>query len=195
MSTPLLHADLAALEKIIKKYIDDFSMVNHAAKVILRGLSLIGVGARPLVDHFVFRTLNPKERIEEFRSLGYTLDPSAKFFSEKKPHIEVYRCRCLPAILLEEAHGAVARDWVKTFGDAAPYIMAMRVDDLEDAELHLEKQGVGFLRPSAGKTGEELREIASFLTCREGKTVNALVLVERHAGNMNYYAPDFWAKA
>jgi hypothetical protein len=195
MTTPLVHSNLVTLEQVLRKYAEDFAAENHAAKVITRGLSLVGIGIRPILDHWVFRSIHPLSRIKEFQDLGYVRDPDAKVFSEKKMRVEVYRCTGMPAILVEEAHDHEAHDWVKTFGDQKPYVMAVRVENLEESEMYLEKQGIGFIRPSAGKTGEEIREIASYLTIREGKTVNALLLVERHAGNLNYYAPGFWAKA
>jgi len=195
MSAPLTKAELTALEGTLKKYAEDFVTTNHAAKVLLRALSLVGIGLRPILDHFVFRTQDPKERIREFQDRGYVKDPAAKVFSDHKSKIEVYRCKCLPAILIEEAISPAAQAWVKAFGDESPYVMAVRVDNLEDAEIHLERQAVGFLRPSAGKPGEEIREIASIPVFQKGETVNVLVFVERHAGNMNYYAPDFWARA
>ena len=195
MTYSLTHADLIVLENKFRKYADDFAEGNHAAKVVSRGLSLVGIGVPPVLDHFVFRTMDPKVRAHEFQDLGYARDLAVKVFSDKKHSVEVYCCKGLPAVLIEKVHDKGAQEWVQTFGDQAPYVMALRVENLEDAELHLEKQAVGFIRPSAGKMGEEIREIASFPTLRDGKTVNALVLVERHAANPNFYAPDFWAKA
>lgn len=195
MASSLTHADLVTLEKIFRKYAEDFSAANPAAKVLCRGLSLVGTGILPVLDHFIFRAINPKERVLEFRDLGYAHDPATRVFSARKHSIEVYRRKGFPAVLIKEAHDPAAQEWVKTFGDKAPYVMAVRVDNLEDAELNLEKQAVGFLRPSGGKVGEELREIACHPSFQDGKIINVLVLVERHAANTDFYAPDFWAKA
>ena len=195
MSAPLTTADLVTLEAVLRRYANDFALSNRAAKTLLRALSLVGVGLRPILDHFVFRSQDPKQRIREFLDRGYVKDPKVKVFSRGKKRTEVYRCKCLPAILIEEVADPAAKKWVKAFGEQAPYVMAIRVDNLEDAEMHLERQAVGFLRPSAGKEGEELREIAAMPTFKDGKTANVLALVERHAGNLNYYAADFWARA
>ena len=70
--------------------------------------------------------------------------------------------------------------------------MALRVDDIEEAVVRLEKQSVGFIRPPAGKRGETLREIAALPEVRDGKNAHHLILVERHAGDERFYSPDFW---
>ncbi|OQA58193.1 MAG: hypothetical protein BWY42_00155 [Candidatus Omnitrophica bacterium ADurb.Bin277] len=190
-----LHLNVNALEQLLKKNIDAFAAVNPSAKVILRGLSLVGIGFRPVLDHLLFRTTRPSERVREFTELGYSGDPSARVMDGCGNPVSVYRCRCLPAILIEEARGKDSREWVRLFGDSSPYMLGMKVDSLEEAAFYLEKQAVRFLRPEAGKPGEEVRAIAALPVFRDGAAVNVLVLVERHAGNTNYYGPDFWSKA
>jgi hypothetical protein len=73
--------------------------------------------------------------------------------------------------------------------------MALRVDDIEDAAFHLEKQAVSFLRPPAGKHGDHLREMAAVPCMKDARPANYLLLVERHAGDARFYAPDFWLKS
>lgn len=187
--------NIKGLESVFRKYAEEFAAVNPAAKVILRGVDLVGIGIRPVLDHFIFRTLHPEERIREFLELGCVKDPFAKVLPGKRFRTEVCRLNGFPAVLVEDVRDREAQDWVKAFGDQAPYVMAVRVESVEDAALHLEKQGVGFLRPPAGKIGEQVRAIASLPVFRDGKALSVLVLVERHAGNPGYYAADFWTKA
>ena len=180
------------LEQVLKKYAEDFSQRNPAAKVLARGLSLVGVGMRPLLDHFVFCTLRPKERVQEFLDLGYEKDPAAKLFSNKGHHTEVFRKGCAPAILIKCPRDKAGQDRVKELGDQAPFVLALRVDDIEEAAFRLEKQAVPFLRPPAGKREETLRQMATVPEMRQGMAASYIMLVERHAGDRRFYLPGFW---
>ena len=184
--------DPVLLEQALKRYVADLAAENSAARVVTRGLSLVGVGIRPVLDHFIFRTVHLKERAHEFLDLGYERDPAAKVLEPKGHGIEVFRKGCAPAILVEHPHEKSGLDWVAHFGDQKPYAMAVRVEDIEDAAFRLEKQAVAFLRPPAGKHGEDLREIAAVPETRDGKNASYLIFVERHAGDPRFYAPDFW---
>lgn len=187
--------DPALLEQSLKKYALDFAAENSAARVVTRGLSLVGIGIRPLLDHFVFRTVHLKERAREFLELGYERDLTAKVLEHQGHGVEVFRRGCAPAILIEHPREKAGLDWVAHFGDKKPYSMALRVEDIEEAVIHLEKQAVSFLRPPAGKHGETLREIAACPEVRDGKNAHCLVLIERHGGDVRFYSPDFWVKA
>jgi len=184
--------DPALLEKILKQYAVELALENTAVRVVARGLSLVGVGLRPILDHFIFRTVHLKERAAEFLEMGYERDPAAKILERKGHSVEVFRKGCAPAILVEHPHEKTGLEWVAHFGDKKPYAMALRVDDIEEAVFHLEKQSVGFLRPPAGKCGEALREIAALPEVKEGKNAHHLILVERHASDQRFYSPDFW---
>ncbi len=184
--------DPAILEQILKQYAADLVQENTAARVVTRGLSLVGIGLLPVLDHFIFRTVHLKERANEFLELGYEKDPVAKVLEHKGRGVEVFRKGCAPAILVEHPHEKAGLDWVAHFGDKKPYAMALRVDDIEEAAFRLEKQSVGFIRPPAGKHGETLREIAAAPEVKDGKSAHHLILVERHAGDQRFYSPDFW---
>ncbi len=186
--------DPALLEKILKKYAAELASENTAIQVVTRGLSLVGVGVRPILDHFIFRTVHLKERANEFLEMGYERDPDAKVLEHKGHSVEVFRRGCAPAILVEHPHEKTGLEWIAHFGDKKPYAMALRVDDIEEAAFHLEKQSVGFIRPPAGKHGETLREIAASPGVKDGKNAHYLILVERHAGDERFYSPDFWIK-
>lgn len=185
--------DPAMLEQTLKQYAAGFASENAAARVVVRGLSLVGIGIRPVLDHFIFRTVHMKERASEFLDLGYERDLTAQVLDHKGQGVEVLRRGCAPAILVAHPHERAGQDWVAHFGDKLPYAMALRVDDIDEAAFRLEKQAVGFLRPPAGKHGEALREIAALPEMRDGKNAHHLILVERHAGDQRFYAPDFWA--
>ncbi len=192
MSFDVHAGDPSLLEQVLKKYAEDFAQKNPAAKVLVRGLSLVGVGVRPLLDHFVFRTLHPKERAQEFLELGYEKDPAAKVFSGRGHDTEVYRNACAPAILIKCPHDKAGQDGVREFGDKDPYVLAVRVEDVDDAAFRLEKQAVAFLRPSAGKKEDLLRQIAAAPEMRQGIPAGYLMLVERHRGDQRFYLPGFW---
>lgn len=187
--------DPAALEKLLRQYAADFTAENSAAKVVTRGLSLVGIGIRPVLDHFIFRTVHLKERAREFLDLGYERDLTAKVLEHKGHGVEVLRCGCAPAILVEHPHEKEGLDWVAHFGDKKPYGMALRADNIEDASFRLEKQSVAFLRPPAGKHGDALREIAAAPDMKDSRPASYLILIERHAGDQRFYSPDFWAKS
>ena len=182
----------AVLEQVLKQYVSDLVVENSAIRVVVRGLSLIGIGVRPVVDHFIFRTVHIKERAREFLELGYERDLTAKVLEHKGHGVEVFRGGCAPVILIEHPHEKSGLDWVAHFGDKKPYALALRVEDIDEAAFRLEKQAVGFLRPPAGKHGENLREITSLPEVKDGKSTHHLILVERHAGDQRFYSPDFW---
>ena len=184
--------DPAFLEQVLKQYVAVLAAENAAARVVVRGLSLVGIGIRPILDHFIFRTVHPKERANEFLGLGYQRDLTVQVLERKGQGVEVFRKGAAPAILVEHPHEKAGLEWVAHFGDKKPYAMALRVEDIEEAAFRLEKQAVGFLRPPAGKHGETLREIAASPEVKDGKNAHHLILLERHAGDERFYAPDFW---
>ncbi|MBU9889132.1 MAG: hypothetical protein KTQ49_04620 [Candidatus Omnitrophica bacterium] len=189
MSSDTVSDKYVLLERILRKYTEDFAQKNVAAGVLMRGLSLVGVGMRPLLDHFVFRTLHPKERAQEFLELGYEKDPETDVFCGKAHETEVYRNGCAPSVLIQHSTEKADQEWVKRFGDQAPFVLAVRVEDIDEAAFRLEKQAVAFLRPSAGKKGDSLRQIAAMPTADQGLPHNYLTLVERHRGDRRFYLP------
>lgn len=189
---PFQVAGAGALEAFLKKCAEDFTLQNHAARVVLRGLSLVGIGLRPVLDHVVFRTLHLKQRGQQFFNLGYERDIDAKVLSRKGHGVEVFRNGCAAAILLEHPHEKAGLDWIAQFGDNNPYYLAVRVDDIEEAVFRLEKQGISFLRPVVGHREDSLRQIVTVPEMKNGQLYSHLVLVERHAGDQRFYAPDFW---
>ncbi|EFK97065.1 hypothetical protein LDC_0900 [sediment metagenome] len=180
MSLPVQNT--SSLEASLKKYAEAFALQNHAAKVVMRGLSLVGVGLRPVLDHIAFRTLHLKQREQEFLDLGYEKDVTAKVLLKKGHGMEVFRRGCAAAIILEHPHEKSGLDWIAAFGDREPYYLAVRVEDLDEAVFCLEKQGIGFLRPMAGHRDDHLRQVAAVPEMKNGKEYSHLVLVERHAG-------------
>lgn len=190
MSVPVANASV--IEAFLKQQAEAFASHNQAAKVVVRGLSLVGIGVRPILDHFIFRTVHLKQREQEFLDLGYEKDITPKIISKKGHSVEVFRKGCAAALLLEHPHGKEGLDWIERFGDKDPYCMALRVEDIDEAAFRLEKQAVGFLRPAVGHHEDSLRQIATVPEIKDGKEYSHLVLVERHAGDPRFYAPDFW---
>ena len=195
MSSLVMNSGRGPLESLLKKYEDEFIARNHAAKIVARGLSLVGVGLSPVLDHLVFKAMDGHQRAKEFLELGYVKDSSAVLLQPRNVHGEVYRKEGYPAILIQPAQHAQDREWLDKFGGSGPCALAVRVGDLEDAVFSLEKQGVAFLRPGAGHKGENLRQIAATPEMKDGIAATTFVLVERHAWDNHFYAPDFWKHA
>ncbi len=191
MSLPVQNISL--LEASLKKYAEAFAAQNHAARLVTRGLALMGIGLRPILDHIVFRTLHLRQREQEFLGLGYEKDMNAKVLLKKGHGVEVFRRGCAAAIILEHPHEKTGLDWIANFGDQEPYYLAIRVEDVDEAVFRLEKQGVSFIRPVVGHRDDNLRQIATVAEMKDGKEYSHLVLVERHAGDQRFYAPDFWS--
>ncbi len=184
--------DAAMIEQVLKEYAEGLAAENPAVRVVTRGLLLVGVGIRPVLDHLVFRTVHLAERTQEFLALGYERDHAAKILEHRGHGVEVLRKGCAPAILVEHPHEKSGLDWVAHFGDKKPYALAVRVEDIDEAVFRLEKQAVGFIRPPAGQHGDILREIAAKPEIKDGKNASHLILIERHAGDQRFYSPDFW---
>ncbi|MFA5168153.1 MAG: hypothetical protein WC530_06455 [Candidatus Omnitrophota bacterium] len=182
----------ALLEQILKQYAEGLALENTAVRVVTRGLTLVGIGIRPVLDHFIFRTLRPEEKANEFLEMGYERNPASGVLEHKGHGVEIFRKDHAPAILIEHPRKKAGMDWVTRFGDNKPYAMALRVDNIDEAAFHMEKQSVGFIRPPAGKHGETLREIAALPEMKDGKNAHYLILVERHEGDQRFYPPDFW---
>lgn len=184
--------DAAMIEQALKQYTEGLAAENASIRVVTRGLSLVGVGLRPVLDHLIFRTVHLAERTHEFLALGYERDLKAKVLEHKGHGVEVLRKGYAPAILVEHPHEKSGLEWVAHFGDQKPYAMAVQVEDIEEAAFRLEKQAVSFIRPPAGQHGDILREIAAKPEVRDGKSASHLILIERHAGDQRFYSPDFW---
>jgi len=192
MSSSSGYKDPALLEQTLKMYVADLAAENPAVRIVTRGLALVGIGVRPVLDHLVFRTAHLKERAREFLELGYERDPAAKVLEHRGRGVEVLRKECAPSILIEHPHEKEGLAWIEYFGDQKPYALAVRVEDIEEAAFRLEKQSVGFLRPPAGKHGGVLREIAAVPAVKGEKNAHYLILVERHGDDQRFYSPDFW---
>lgn len=192
MPIPSINFDKSSLEALLKKYIDDFAVRNRAAKIVLRGLSLVGVGARPVLDHLVFRALDPSQRALEFLALGYEKSTLHTLLHKQNSFVDVYCRKDYPAVFILHANDPRMISWIEKFGDGALYYLAIRVGDIEEAVFSLEKQSIAFLRPVAGSKGEDLRQIASLPETQAGQIATTLVLVERHVADTKFYAPDFW---
>lgn len=182
------------LEQVLQGYVEGFSGRSTVARVFLRGLSVIGVGVRPLLDHFVFRTLQPGERVRELLEMGYLRDTATRVFFGGERHVEVYRNDCAPAVILECPDDPVEREQAKVWGDQIPYVMAVKVENIEEAAFRLEKQAIQFLRPPAGKREESLRQMTALPETFQGTAPGYMMFVERHGGDRGFYLPVFWAK-
>ncbi len=181
------------LDKIFDGYIKNICEDSIAIKTFFRALSLVGIGARPVLDHIIFRTSSPRQIIAPFLEFGYGRDLNARILPDSSSW-EIYRCENAPAILLSIPHTKEELDWLNRWEDDHPYVIAVRVKDIDQAVFNLEKQGVIFLRPSTGSAKENLREIAIAPSTVEGMDKSFLLLVERHQQSRDFYAPNFWRR-
>ncbi len=189
-----------ALEQLLHHYTLNFTAQNHAARIVARGLSLIGVGIRPLIDHFTFRTLDVENRAQEFLKHGYEYDADTGLIQGGHSWTKLYIKSGYPSIFLEQAfegkkgQGSMIREWVGSFGEEMPYHLAVRVEDMDEALISLEKQGISFVRPVMGNPGSSLRQISATPEIKERKPFTSLVLVERHGDYSGFIMPDLFAR-
>ena len=184
------------LEKLLRRYIDDFISNNHAAQVIANGLRVVGVGFRPVIDHITFRTLNVEKRALEFLSFGYEYDRTLGVIEYENWWAKVYRKPGYPTIFIDQAFegargkGAIIPDWVNAFGDKTLHHVAVCVDDIETSIFYLEKQGVPFAGKIVGEKGTDLRQIFTQPEMRDGKPFSVIELAERHRGYSGFLPPQ-----
>ena len=184
------------LEVLLRRYVDDFVRQNEAARVISDGLRVIGVGFWPVIDHLTFRTLDVEERAREFLKFKYTYDSELGILEYNNWFAKVYRKPGYPALFLDQAYagargkGSLIPDWVKAFGDKTIHHVAVRVEDIEQSILFLEKQGVKFAGEVVGERGSELRQIFTQPEMKKGKAFSVVELTERHQGFMGFSPPQ-----
>ena len=184
------------LETLLRRYADDFVRQNQAARVISEGLRVIGIGFWPVIDHVTFRTLDVEARAKEFLKWKYTYDSGLGVLEYNHWFAKVYRKPGYPALFLDQAYpgergkGSLIPDWVKAFGDKTIHHIAVRVEDIEQSILFLEKQGVPFAGEVVGERGSELRQIFTQPEMKKGKAFSVVELTERHHGFMGFSPPQ-----
>lgn len=184
------------LEKLLHKYVGDYTAQNRAAKAVADGMRVVGVGFRPIIDHVTFRTLNVEKRAEEFLDYGYAYDSKLGVIEYENWWAKVYRKPGYPTLFLDQAFdgkrgkGSLIPDWVNTFGDKTLHHVAIQVDDVENAIYYLEKQGIAFAGSIVGDKGSDLRQIFSQPEMKKGKVFSVLELAERHRGYSGFLPPQ-----
>ncbi len=184
------------LEKLLRRYVDDFIENNKAAKVIAEGMYILGVGFRPIIDHMTFRTLNVEERAKEFLNLGYEYDQKLGVIEYDNWWAKVYRKPGYPVLFIDQAYDgergkpSLIPDWVKTFGDKVLHHIAIQVDDIDHAIYGLEKQGVAVAGKVVGDRGTDLRQIFTAPEMKKGKAFSVVELTERHRGYTGFLPPQ-----
>jgi len=184
------------LEKLLRKYINDFIANNQAAKVIADGLRVVGIGFRPVIDHLTFRTLDVEKRAKEFLVYGYRYDESLGVIEYDTWWAKVYRRANYPTLFIDQAYDvprgkkSLIPEWVKTFGDKVLHHVAIQVDDIENAIFFLEKQGVPCAGEIVGAKGTDLRQIFTKPEMKGGKAFTVLELTERHRGYTGFLPPQ-----
>ena len=184
------------LEGLLKRYVDDFTTQNQAARIISEGLRVIGIGLWPVVDHLTFRTLDVEKRSREFLKHGYQYDSKLGILEYNNWFAKVYRRAGYPALFIDQAflgkrgEGSVIPDWVAAFGDHTLHHVAIRIDDIEKAVFYLEKQGVKFAGEIVGDRGADLRQIFTQPEMKKGKAFSVVELTERHRGFDGFSPPQ-----
>lgn len=184
------------LEILLRSYIEDFVVNNHAAKILSTGLRVLGVGLRPVIDHITFRTLKVDQRAKEFLAHGYRYDKSLGVIEYENWWAKVYRKPGYPTIFIDQAYdGPRGREslipgWVNAFGDKVLHHVAVLVDDIESSVYYLEKQGIAFAGSIVGEKYTDLRQIFTKPETREGKPFSVLEMAERHRGYAGFLPPQ-----
>lgn len=184
------------LENILSKHIDAFVSGNQAAQVVAKGLSILGVGLRPLIDHMTFRTLDIEARAREFTAQGYEWDESAGIIEYESWKAKVYRKPGYPAIFIDQAYedargeGSPISAWVHKFGDQGLHHLAIQVDEITQAIYYLEKQGVRFSGKIIGAKHTNLRQVFTLPEDVDGVQYTVLELSERHCGYTGFSSPQ-----
>ena len=185
-----------ALDNALKKYINDFIAGNKAAQTISKGLKVLGIGLRPVIDHITFRTHDVKSRAKEFLDFGYALDTSVGKIKYKKVWAEIYRKHGYPTISLEQPFEGErgkkcdVSEWIKKFGENVAHHIAIQVEDVNQAVFYLEKQGIPFVNYRGGKKGSVLRKVMTSPEIKDGKEYTLLELIERHFGYSGFCTLD-----
>lgn len=184
------------LEELLHTYIDDYVQKNQAARVLARGLQVVGVGFMPIVDHLTFRSLSVEKRAEEFLNFGYAYDEKLGVIEHEQWWAKVYRKEGYPDIFIDQAFdgergkGSLIPEWVQTFGEKCLHHVAVRVENIEEAIFFLEKQGVPFAGNIVGDRGSDLRQIFSKAEMKDGKPFTVIELTERHHGYKGFLPPQ-----
>lgn len=184
------------LEALLRRYVDDFIHQNHAAQVLAQGLRVIGVGFWPIIDHLTFRTMDVDQRAKEFLKLGYTHDTQMGILEYNNWFAKVYRKLGYPTMFIDQAYqgsrgkGSLIPEWVKAFGDKTLHHVAVRIEEIEDSVLFLEKQGVKFAGEIVGDRGADLRQIFTQPEMKKSKPFSVIELTERHRGFSGFSPPQ-----
>lgn len=184
------------LETLLRRYVDDFVSQNQAARVIADGLRVVGIGFWPVIDHLTFRTLEIEKRAKEFLKFKYTYDSALGLLKYNNWFAKVYRKPGYPPLFIDQAYpgargkGSLIPDWVRSFGDKTLHHVAVRVEEIEQAILFLEKQGVKFAGQVVGARRSELRQIFTQPEMKKGKAFSVVELTERHRGFMGFSPPQ-----
>lgn len=184
------------LEVLLRRYVDDFIRQNRAARLIAKGMEVIGVGFWPIIDHLTFRTLDVEKRAKEFLKFGYAPDKELGILEYNNWFAKVYRKPGLPALFIDQAFdgprgkASLIPDWVRAFGDQTLHHVAVRVEDIEKAVFYLEKQSVHFAGAVVGDRGTDLRQIFTEPEMKKGKPFSVVELTERHRGFVGFSPPQ-----
>ncbi|OGW80113.1 MAG: hypothetical protein A2Z83_08680 [Omnitrophica bacterium GWA2_52_8] len=184
------------LECLLREYIDNYLAHNRAAHVVAKGLAVLGIGFRPLVDHITFRTLDIDRRAKEFLAWGYQYDAKQGIVEYDSWWAKVYRKPGYPAVFIDQAFDgergkkSLIPEWVRDFGDKVIHHAAILVDDIESAVFFLEKQGVPFSGTITGEKNTDLRQTFSVPEMIDGKAFSVLKLAERHRGYEGFLPPQ-----
>jgi hypothetical protein len=176
------------LEELLHSYLEAYLAGNHAARVVAKGLRIMGVGFRPAIDHISFQTLDIDGRAREFIELGCECEPDLGLVHGSNWWAKIYRKEGYPALLIrqpikdERVRKSTIPDWVAAHGDKNIFYVSVRVEDIESAVFFLEKQGIPFADKIVGDKQSDLRQVFAVPEIRDGKALSLFGLAERHRG-------------
>lgn len=181
------------LERIITRYVHDYTAKNRASLFIKDALEEIGIGLFPVLDHITVRTRSIDARAEEFMESGYAYSETLEY---EDWWAKVYRAPGCPALFVDQAYEddrgktSIIPGWVEQFGDRTLHHIAVRVEDIEQSIRRLSAKGVQFSGQIVGERGEDLRQIFTVPEQVDGQAFSVLELTERHRGFQGFSPPQ-----
>ncbi|MCA9471693.1 MAG: VOC family protein [Nitrospira sp.] len=181
------------LESTVLGLVNEYLSRNQAARTFAKGLSEIGVGVFPVLDHITVRTLDIDRRAEEFLQLGYVYTETLNYDDW---YAKVYRVEGYPALFIDQAYDdergktSIIPAWVEKFGDRTLHHIAILVHDIEQAMRESQKRGMVFAGQVIGEPGGDLRQIFTVPEKVNGQPFSVLELTERHNGYRGFSPPQ-----
>lgn len=168
------------LKELLQQAVAGFTSANKAGRVVSQGLKVVGTGMLPVIDYLCFLSAGDESCIAPFLAAGY--GESSAEISVSEGTGRVFQKDGYPALVLVTAAAddseSFIQAWTAKYGSSL-FMLALKVENIENAVFYLEKQGIPFADMICGRRGDALRFAVSSSECGQSPVPSALVLVER----------------